>query len=165
MVALPDGSTWRIDRVEDRGARNMEAVRVEPSVSDPSEAVEEFAPASGFVPPVPVTPVFLDLPLLSGSEVEHAPHLAVTATPWPGTVAVYTAAGPDGFTLNRLMERRAVIGTPEAPLVAARPGLWDRAGALRVRLASGQLSAAEMAAVLNGANLAAIGSGDDGAWR
>ncbi|PWK62168.1 putative tail protein [Roseicyclus mahoneyensis] len=165
MVALPDGSTWRIDRVEDRGARNLEAVRVEPSVSDPSEAVEEFAPASSFVPPVPVTPVFLDLPLLSGSEVEHAPHLAVTATPWPGTVAVYTAAGPDGFTLNRLMERRAVIGMLETPLVAARPGLWDRAGALRVRLASGQLSAAEMAAVLNGANLAAIGSGDDGAWE
>jgi hypothetical protein len=138
---------------------------VEPSVFQPSEAVEDRAPASDFVPPLPVSPVFLDLPLLSGSEIEHAPHLAVTATPWPGTVAVYASAGPDGFTFNRLMEQRAVIGTLETPLAAARPGLWDRSGPLRVRLADGQLSAAEMEAVLNGANLAAIGPGDDGPWE
>ena len=165
MVALADGSTWRIDRVEDRGVRSLEAVRVEPSVFQPSDAVEERAPASQFVPPMPVSPVFLDLPLLSGSEVEHAPHLAVTATPWPGTVAVYASAAADGFAFNRLMERRAVIGTLETPLAAARPGLWDRAAAMRVRLASGQLSGAEMEAVLNGANLAAIGAGDDGPWE
>ncbi len=165
MVALEDGSTWRIDRVEDRGARSIEAVRVEPSVSEPSEAVEERAPASSFVAPVPVSPVFLDLPLLTGTEVEHAPHLAVTATPWPGTIAVYTAPGPDGFSFNRLMERRAVMGTLVTPLAAARPGLWDRSGVVRVRLAAGQLSGAEAAAVLNGANLAAIGSGDDGDWE
>ena len=165
MVALRDGSTWRIDRVEDRGARAIEAVRVEPSVAEPSEAVEELAPASNFVAPVPVGAVFLDLPLLSGNEVAHAPHLAVTATPWPGTVAVYSAPGPDGFTLNRLMERRAVIGTLLTPLAGARAGLWDRGGPMRVRLAAGQLSGAEMEAVLNGANLAAIGSGDDGEWE
>jgi len=165
MVAVEDGSTWRIDRVEDRGARSIEAVRVEPSVAEPSEAVEELAPASGFVAPVPVSPVFLDLPLLTGAEVEHAPHLAVTATPWPGTVAVYAAPGPDGFMLNRLVERRAVIGTLVTPLPAARPGLWDRSGPVRVRLAAGELSGAEMGAVLNGANLAAIGSGDDSDWE
>ena len=165
MVALPDGSTWRIDRLEDRGARLIEAVRVEPSVHEPSDAVEEVITSSGFVPPVPVTPVFLDLPLLSGTEVEHAPHLAVSARPWPGTVAAFSAPGPDGFTLNRLIDRRAIIGRLETPLAAAKAGLWDRAGPLQVRLASGQLSGAEHGAVLNGANIAAIGSGDDGDWE
>jgi hypothetical protein len=165
MVALSDGSTWRIDRVEDRGARSVEAVRVEPSVFEPSEAVEELTPAATFVAPMPVSSVFLDLPLLSGSEIEHAPHLAVTATPWPGTVAIYSAPGRDGYTFNRLMERRAVIGTLVTPLAAARPGLWDRSGAMRVRLAAGQLSGAEIETVLNGANLAVIGSGEDGAWE
>jgi hypothetical protein len=165
MVALGDGSTWRIDRVEDRGARAVDAVRVEPSVFEPSEAVEELAPVSGFVAPVPVSPVFMDLPLLTGAEVEHAPHLAVTATPWPGTVAVYGSASPDGFTLNRLMERPAIAGTLQGPLFAATPGLWDRSGPLRVRLSGGNLSGADMAAVLNGANVAAIGSGDDGDWE
>ncbi len=165
MVALGDGSTWRIDRVEDRGTRAVEAVRVEPSVFEPSEEVEELAPASGFVAPVPVSPVFLDLPLLTGAEVEHAPHLAVTATPWPGSVAVYAAPGSDGFVLNRLMERRAVMGTLETPLGAAMPGAWDRSGPLRVRIAAGQLAAAEAEAVLNGANAAAIGTGGDGDWE
>ncbi|NKX46312.1 baseplate multidomain protein megatron [Roseicyclus persicicus] len=165
LVALGDGSTWRIDRVEDRGVRMIEAVRAEPSVFEPSDAVEERAPASEFVPPVPVAPVFLDLPLLSGAEVEHSPHLAVTARPWPGSVAVYAAPGADGFTLNRLIERRAVMGELVTPLAAAAPGLWDRGAPMRVRIAAGQLSAAEAGAVLNGANLAAIGSGDDGDWE
>jgi hypothetical protein len=165
LVVLGDGSTWRIDRVEDRGARAVEAVRVEPSVFAPSEAVEELAPVAGFVAPVPVGAVFMDLPLLTGAEVEHAPHLAVTATPWPGSVAVYAAPGPDGFVLNRLVERRAVMGTLETPLFAAVPGVWDRSGPLRVRIAAGQLAAAEAEAVLNGANVAAIGSGGDGDWE
>jgi len=165
MVALEDGSTWRIDRVEDRGARAVEAVRVEPSTHEPSEAVEEFAPTAEFVPPVPVSPVLMDLPLLSGSEVEHAPHLAVTATPWPGSVAVYGSSSMDGFTLNRLVERGAIAGTLETPLFAAQPGLWDRSGLMRVRITGGHLSAADMEAVLNGANAAAIGTGDDGAWE
>jgi len=165
LVALEDGSTWRIDRVEDRGVRAIEAVRAEPSVQEPSEAVEEFATTVEFVPPVPVSPVFMDLPLLTGEEVPHAPHLAVAGTPWPGSVAVYTSPSQDGFTLNRLIERGAIAGTLETPLFAAQPGLWDRSGPMRVRVTGGNLSSAEMTAVLNGANLAAIGSGDDGAWE
>jgi hypothetical protein len=165
MVALEDGSTWRIDRVEDRGARAVEAVRVEPSVRDPSEEVEEFAPTAEFVPPVPVSPVFMDLPLITGNEVAHAPHLAVAARPWPGSVAAYSSAAPDGFTLNSLIERGAIAGDLVTPLAAAAPGLWDRSGPLRVQLASGTLSSAEINAVLNGANIAAIGSGDDGEWE
>jgi len=164
-VSLADGTTWRIDRVEDRGARSLEAVRVEPSSVIPSEAVEDLAPASDFVAPVPVSPVFLDLPLLSGSELPHAPHLAVTATPWPGAVAVYAAPGPDGFTFTRLIDRRATVGRLVTPLAAARTGLWDRAGPVRVQLAAGTLSGAEASAVLNGANLAAIGPGDGGDWE
>lgn len=165
MVALLDGSTWRIDRVEDRGARVIEAVRVEPTLHDPSDAVEEQASASGFIAPVPVSPMFLDLPLLSGAEIPHAPHLAVSARPWPGSVALFSATGPDGFVLNRLIDRRAVIGRLETPLGAAKVGLWDRSAPVRLRLANGQLSTADQMAVLNGANIAAIGSGDDSDWE
>jgi hypothetical protein len=107
----------------------------------------------------------MDLPLLTGEEVPHAPHIAVAATPWPGSVAVYKAPGPDGFTLNRLVERGAVAGTLETPLPAAAPGLWDRGSPVRVRIASGALSSAEASAVLNGANAAAIGPGDGSGWE
>ncbi|MBF9048241.1 host specificity protein [Rhodobacterales bacterium LSUCC0031] len=165
MVALQDGSTWRIDRIEDRGVREIEAVRVEPTSREPSDAVEEFVATTPYIAPVPVSPVFLDLPLLSGAEVEHAPHLAISAVPWPGTVAAYAAPAADGFVLNRLIERRAVIGRLVTPLRAAPAGLWDRGAALRVQLPAGQLAAADLGTVLNGGNVAAIGMGDEEDWE
>jgi hypothetical protein len=165
MVALEDGSTWRIDTVTDRGTRDIEAVRVEPSSDEPSDAAVETPAVRRFLPPLPVEPIFLDLPLLTGTEVEHAPHLAVAATPWPGSVAVYSAAGTDGYTLNRIVDRGAVAGRLLTPLRAAAPGLWDRGPAFRVQIAGGALSSAEGAAVLNGANAAAIGAGDGAGWE
>jgi hypothetical protein len=139
--------------VTDRGTRDIEAVRVEPSSDEPSDAAVETPVLRRFLPPLPVAPIFLDLPLLTGTEVEHAPHLAVAATPWPGAVAVYSAAGTDGYTLNRVVERGAVAGTLLTPLLAAAPGLWDRGPAFRVQIAGGALSSAEASAVLNGANV------------
>jgi hypothetical protein len=165
MIALPDGSNWRIDHVLDRGARDMRAVRVEPSTVEPSDVPVESATVTPFLPPLPVSPIFMDLPLLTGEEVPHAPHLAIAATPWPGSVAVYKAPGPDGFVLNRLVERAAVAGTLLTPLPAAPVGLWDRGAPMRVRIASGLLSSAETEAVLNGANVAAIGPGDGAGWE
>ena len=165
LVATEDGHTWRVDRVEDRGYRQIEASRVEPSTAIPSDEVEEVVRVEPFVPPLPVTPVFLDLPLLTGDEVEHAPHLAVAASPWPGSAAVYSAPGSDGFTLNKIIEKPAILGTLQTPLFRQTSGLWDRSGDLRVELETGALSSAEMSAVLAGANAAAIGSGDDDLWE
>ena len=165
LVATEDGHKWRIDRVEDRGFRQMEAVRVEPSTAFPSDEVEDVATFEAFVPPLPVTPIFLDLPLLTGDEVEHAPHLAVAAEPWPGSAAVYSAPGADGFVLNTLIEAPAIVGTLLQPMAAQTPGIWDRSGKVQVHLETGTLSSAEMSAVLAGANAAAIGSGEDDVWE
>lgn len=165
LVATEDGHTWRVDRVEDRGFRQIEAVRVEPSTVVPSDEVEEVASFEAFVPPLPVTPIFLDLPLLTGDEVEHAPHLAVAADPWPGSAAVYSAPGPDGFTLNKLVEQPAIVGTLLQPMFKQTPGIWDRSGAVQIQLDTGNLSSAEVSAVLAGANAAAIGIGDDDVWE
>jgi len=49
---------------------------------------------------LPVLPLFMDLPLLTGEEVPHAPHLAVSAAAWPGTVAVYGAQADEGYVLE-----------------------------------------------------------------
>ena len=62
-------------------------------IYEPSDTVDEAVTLEAFVPPVPVSPVFMDLPLLTGGEVEHTPHLAVAAVPWPGVVAAYSAPG------------------------------------------------------------------------
>ncbi len=156
---------YRIDRVEDAGARQCEAVRVEPTLFRPSDAVEEMPAVRPFSVAGPVFPLFLDLPLLTGAEVPHAPHIAVTATPWPGSVAVYDAPEDAGYSLNRLIERGATLGVTETPLHRADPSVWDRGAALRLRVYGGTLSSAGTAQVLNGANAAAIGSGSGGDWE
>ncbi|MHC0053100.1 baseplate multidomain protein megatron [Actibacterium sp. D379-3] len=156
---------YRMDRVEQAEARLIEAVRVEPAVYEPSDAVEEQVALTPFVAPVPVFPLFLDLPLLTGAEVEHAPHLAVTATPWPGSVALFSAPLDAGYQLNSTLSASAVIGVTETALFRADPAEWDRGPALRVQVYGGTLAAAEAEAVLNGANAMAIGDGSPGNWE
>lgn len=156
---------YRIDHVTLGTQQQIEAVRIEQEIYTPSEAVEEIVEARAFSAPVPVYPLFLDLPLLTGDEVPYAPYLAVTAEPWPGSAAVYTSASDSGYEFNTLLPTWATIGVTQAELDPAVPGLWDRGAALRVRLTKGQLSSAEMLDVLNGANVAVIGDGTSANWE
>ncbi|WP_435168582.1 baseplate multidomain protein megatron [Falsirhodobacter sp. 1013] len=158
VVTLND-ALWRIDRLDKGDVQLIEATRVEPHVYAPSDMVEERIVPKAFVAPVPTFPLFLDLPLLRGDEVAHAPHAAVTATPWPGRVAIWSAAQDAGYTLNIQLESAAVIGVTEGALGAARNDLWDRSDPLRVKVHGGALTSASELEVLNGANAMAIGNG------
>jgi hypothetical protein len=164
VVEVKDG-LYRIDHVEQSGQQLIEAVRIERELYQPSDSVETAVRLAPFVAPVPVLPVFLDLPLLTGGEVSHAPHVAVTARPWPGSVAVYDSASDEGYELNRLLSSAAVIGTTEAVLFPANPGLIDSGPPLRVRLLGGALESITPARLLAGANAMAIGSGHDDIWE
>ncbi|MFT4962431.1 MAG: hypothetical protein ACI92Z_003529, partial [Paracoccaceae bacterium] len=156
---------YRIDRVEQSDLQLVEAVRIEPEVYLPSEFPDDTPVASGFVPPVPVLPLFLDLPLITGEEVEHAPHLAVTSQPWPGSVAVYASGSDESYVLNDIVAARSIIGVTETALHAAPSGRWDNGAPLQVKLISGAFESRSAEAVLNGANLVAIGDGSSGAWE
>ncbi|WP_127900455.1 baseplate megatron protein TIM-barrel domain-containing protein [Solirhodobacter olei] len=164
-VVVLKGERYRIDRVEEAEARAVEAVKVESATYLPSDSVASSVVPRAFVAPVPVFPLFLDLPLITGDEVPQAPHLAVTATPWPGAVACYSAGEDAGYGLNLLVTGPAIVGVTEAPLYRATPGLWDRGAGLRLRVYGGALASATEAQVLNGANLAAIGDGSSGNWE
>lgn len=164
-VVLLDGASYRIDRVEEAEARAIEATRVETASYQPSDYVVAPVVPRAFTAPVPVFPLFLDLPLLTGDEVPQAPRLAVTATPWPGSVACYSASGDAGYTLNTLVTSPAVVGVTQGPLLSATPGVWDRGEALRVSVYGGTLSSASMDQVLAGANVAVIGDGSSGNWE
>ncbi|MBO9455901.1 glycoside hydrolase/phage tail family protein [Paracoccus sp. R12_1] len=159
-------SRWRIDRVERAGAATVDAVRVDSGVYRPALTNEEEPSIRRYVPPMPVMPLFLDLPLLRGDEVPHAPYLAVTAKPWPGTVAAYVSVEPEGgYDLNLTLNRRAVIGRTQNALPWARPGLFDRGNALRIQLKSDDLRSVTQRALLAGANVMAIGDGTSGNWE
>ena len=164
VVAL-GGQRYRIDRVEQAEAQVIEAVRVEAGIYQASDGADARVIPRAFTAPVPVFPQFLDLPLLNGDEVPHAPHIAVTADPWPGSVALWSAPADAGYELNRLLVVPAVIGLTETAMTAAPAGQWDRGPALRVRMFGGTLSSSDELAVLNGANVIAIGDGSAARWE
>ena len=171
IVELPGASgrlRARVDRVESGAYQKIEAVRIEPDTYLPADLADlgESDPLLRPVAaPVPVLPLFLDLPLLSGEEVPHAPHLAVTATPWPGSVAVYASATDADYGLNEILAARATVGVTETPLVAAPAGRIDRGDGLQISLRSGALETVSDAALLGGANVMAIGDGTPGHWE
>ena len=169
VIELPEvegGARFRIDRVEQMGnAQRVDAVRIEPESFRPILIGDAPARLRPFSAPGPVTPLFLDLPLLTGDEVPHAPHIAVTAEPWPGTAAVYSSDEDANYRLNTLIAARSTVGLTETPLFPARSGLVDGGEGLFVRMRHGTLESVSEAALLNGANLCAIGDGTPGGWE
>jgi hypothetical protein len=163
VFGLPGAGTFRIDSVEEAGVRSVEAVRVELGVYRPSEYPASPTRLSPVIPPLPVEALFLDLPLLTGAEDPVAPYVAMTAEPW-APAAVYSSADGEAFALDAVVERAAVLGETVTDLAASTPGAWDRGAQLRLRLYGGALSSATDLAVLNGANVMAIGSGS-GDWE
>ncbi|MCU0815475.1 MAG: glycoside hydrolase/phage tail family protein [Cypionkella sp.] len=164
MVALAD-AVYRVDRVEVGEDRLIEATRIEPSIYALKELASSPVAWSGFRPPGQVLPIWLDIPLVTQAGEAHAPHLAVEAAPWPGQVAVWRGESEAGYSVFALRDQRAVIGLTETMLESARPGLLDRGTRLLVRLRSGALASVPERALLSGANLAAVGSGDPDDWE
>ncbi|WP_313135434.1 baseplate multidomain protein megatron [Paracoccus jeotgali] len=157
---------WRIDRVERAGSVTVDAVRTEAGVYRPADQLDHAISVPRYQPPLPVLPVIMDLPLMRGSEVPHAPHLAVAAKPWPGSVAAYASDEAEGgFMLNATLPQGAMIGRTENVLPRARSGLLDRGEPLRVRFSDGALSSVSMQSLLQGANRIAIGDGSPENWE
>ncbi len=156
---------YRIDRMEESGLHMVEASRVNPEVYIPQELYEDGATLAPFVGPTPVEMLFLDLPLLTGDEVPHEPHVAVNARPWPGSVAVYSSAVDSDYTLQSVLRRRSVVGQLTDPLTVGPLGIWDRQAPVGVRLISGAFSSLDPAAVFAGGNTVAIGDGVSDNWE
>lgn len=156
---------YRIDRLESGEMQLADAVRIESSVYTPSGLQDEPVSSTPFRAPVPVVPVFMDLPLITGTEAPHAPYLAISADPWPGSVAIYSSASDEGYALQDVMTDQAVMGVTQTPLFATGAGIWDDGPALIVNLNAGSLDTRPRQSLLNGANLAAIGDGTPGNWE
>ncbi len=118
--------------------------------------------------PVPVGPVHalvLELPALPGDDPPVLAHLAVSANPWPGPVAVWRSLD-DGisYQLLTIVEAPAVTGDTLDDLPRGPTSRWDRVARTRVKLHGGALASASDLRVLSGANAAAVRR-PDGAWE
>jgi len=170
VISLPAdqgecASLYRIDRVDQAEFQQVEAVRIDPQVYLPSPLSDELVGLRSFVAPLPVYPLFLDLPLLKGDEVPYAPYIAASANPWPGSVALYSSLTDQNYGLNTILPIRSTIGTTRSEMAWTCAGVYDRGPALEVKLISGQLETVDEDALLSGANLAAIGDGSSDRWE
>ncbi|WP_386626959.1 baseplate multidomain protein megatron [Sulfitobacter geojensis] len=156
---------YRIDRVEQSDVQLIEGVRIEPQVYDVADIFDELVKARQFVAPTPVVSHFLDIPLLRGDEVPHAPHIAATAQPWPGPVALYQSSTDANYQVSKIIGSRSTMGVTHTPMTFASAGVFDRGAVLDVELISGNLSSVSEEALLSGANMAAIGDGSSDQWE
>ena len=157
--------SYRVDRIDAFDSVKLEAVRID------NGSYARFSERGGMpvralsVPTTPAFSIFMDLPLLRGDEVPHAPHIAIAAAPWPGSVSVWSSSTDSGYTHNTETNTPAIIGTTQTEFLSAVPGLWDRGSVLRISVPFGEVSSASVLDVLNGANVAVIGDGSAETWE
>lgn len=156
-------AVYRLTGVTDAGAREASAVASERSLFGSYAPGVEREPAPQEIESwgKPLA-IFMDLPLLTGEETPHAPRIAAAADPWGG-VAVYKDAGA-GLALDTVIRDEAVLGRTLTALMPGPTSRWDEGNRLSVVLSSGTLSSAEAAAVLSGANRAALET-PEGDWE
>ncbi|AKI01208.1 Putative phage tail protein/GTA TIM-barrel-like domain [Hoeflea sp. IMCC20628] len=155
---------FRIMRIEDGEMRRIEAVaHASASASTVTESFVTRAPDDAnahFAPEI----VFLDLPVLSGTDETGWARAGAFGSPWR-QITLSSSVEQEGYAARTTLDAPARIGV----LVEALPpgdseGRFDPVSTLLVDLAFGSLSTAGRLSVLNGANVAAIRS-DAGVWE
>lgn len=117
-------------------------------------------------PPSIVYPLieFMDLPLLQDGDDAAAGYIAVTADPWPGSVAIYRSASTSGWTAEGAVSQPAVMGQLVTGLASGPVGVWDYANTFEIEVFSGQLESLNRLATLDGGNAFAIKK-PSGVWE
>jgi hypothetical protein len=174
-VALEAGDL--VGLAADGGARLFEVTEVTEgavrAVAARAIAPEIFAPGGGTgslaASPVAVQGVaafpevlLLDLPA-AGSDPPTLLRVAAAASPWPRGIALWRDAG-GSFVRDVVLTTPATAGETLDALLPGPAWRFDRAAAVTVRLGGGTLIGSGEAAMLAGANLAAIAA-PDGPWE
>ncbi len=150
--------------VGDHGAREIEAMSIDPALYALSEGPGRRGRTTPPAASGQALGYFLDLPLLRGDEPEYAGYFAASQTPWPGAIALFRSPADAGFTLKSIVPVPAITGATESILGDGPAGRLDKSSELLVRVDHGQLASTEMIQLLAGANSAAVRN-PDGEWE
>lgn len=115
--------------------------------------------------PGPTALAVLDLPALRDQDDDGGVYLAARGylSGWEGAVVYRSAdAGETWAEIDTLLDA-ATLGTATTALADGTTTVWDNAHTVTVQLLGGELESASEAAVLNGANAAALGT--HGRWE
>ncbi|MFM9974324.1 MAG: glycoside hydrolase/phage tail family protein [Beijerinckiaceae bacterium] len=156
-AVIIDGRSYRIQRVNDGQIRSFTGVAIEqahyfgtPLASSPQG---RSAPRFNGLPFIAV----MDL-ALADSNSTALQYVAATADPWPGAFTLWRSVDGSSFEAVQRLSTPASMGVT---LNALQPGpLWrhDKVNTLDVELSRGILESVTETALLNGANLLAVGS-------
>ena len=158
LISLPgQGNTevYRIDRVADAVAREVEATRTETSLYLPTVTPERNVEPEQVNVGGPLDIVIMDLPIADGSERDHQPWIAAAAEPWPGEVAVFKSATGSNFRFAQKLSSPSTIGRSLLDLPAGKPDRWHNVE-WDVRLSTGSVISEDPIDVFNGANVLAV---------
>lgn len=155
---------YRITELSDRGARQIVALSIEPSILGPGRAPDR--PVTVQAPAVfgQALAAFLDLPILRGDENPNVGYVAAYQSPWPGGVVFYRSPEITGFSLNTVASAPATLGTIQNELYSGPTSRWDYKTLLTVQLDYGELQSVTALALYGGANAAAI-QNEDQEWE
>jgi hypothetical protein len=137
--------------------RRLELRRSRASLATRVADAEPNAPHTPTQAPTPALAV-LDLPPLPGAEDDERPLAAVVASPWRGAHHLYAGTGR---THRGSADQPAVMGELLWALWPGPVDRWDDGNRVRVKIYGGTLSSVTAAALLDGANVFAIESGDE----
>ena len=152
---------WRIKSIADSETRKIEAVAHDPAVYGAAPGAARVITIT--VPPLYGPPDFAMMNLaLTTAQNSAAPWLVAQATPWPGALALYKKTGDASFTFNRLLSQQATMATTLQALPSGLPHRIDNRFTLDVLMRYGALTSISKDELLNGGNLAAIGSATTG---
>lgn len=157
-------SLYRITEISDRGARDVQAQRIDPSIygAAPAPTRQSLDTTPVLVGRPEVT--FLDLPLLRGDEVPEDGYVVATQNPWPGAVAVYASPEESGFSLRAVVSSAATMGVTLDALPFGPSSRIDYGTRVRVSVSGGTLASVSRLQLLQGENAAAIAVGG-GVWE
>ena len=158
-LALDDGSyLLRIEEAADGTLRKIRGRSFDASVQEPGDAPRRGTSAeTAVIYGAPAVQV-MDLAMADDTVVAHAPWIATAASPWPGGLALYRQTGTASFAYDSEIDTPASMGVLLAPFAGGPLDCFDRGGTAVVRLSAGAVFSTGIDALLQGGNLAAIGS-------
>ena len=150
-----EGRDWRVERMEDSLIVRDLVLRAQAPAPVSARAIEIPDLADPATYPADLVFQILDIPGLLDSGVS-GPVLAVTGDPWGAPIEVNVGATLQSLKTKATIRNPALIGRSTSSLSTGMAGQWDDTSVLDVLIPGGDLSSADRAAVLDGANRLAI---------
>ena len=164
-IALDSGARrFRIDEITDGSFRKLRCKSHDSAIYDPPGATDRGLEAEVTVFYGKPDAVIMDLPVATDGASAHAPWIAASASPWPGSLSLYRRMTANSFAFNRLIGAQATKGRLIDQLMQGPLFVFDRTNSFTVKLEHGALSSVSEAELLQGANIAAVGDTASG-WE